>query len=83
MSIPNRHPSTTQLLGFFAFEHLPPFLQAVSSPCHDLAFDMATTLPDGPELTAGLRKLLEAKDAFVRQALIAKQIAEGKAPAAA
>lgn len=27
------------------------------------------TLPDGPELTAGLRKLLEAKDCFVRAAL--------------
>jgi len=69
---PTRHPATTQLLGFFAFEHLPPFLQAVSSPCHDLAYDVATTLPDGPELTAGLRKLLEAKDAFVRQALVAR-----------
>lgn len=26
-------------------------------------------LSDGPELTAGLRKLLEAKDCFVRQAI--------------
>ncbi len=70
MTILNRHPGTTQLLSFFAFEHLPPHLQAVSAPCHDLAFDMATTLPDGPELTAGLRKLLEAKDCCVRQAVI-------------
>lgn len=84
MTVPNRHPATTQLLGFFTFEHLPPLLQAISAPCHDLAFDMATTLPDGPELTAGLRKLLEAKDAFVRQALVAKQVAEGaRAEAAA
>lgn len=29
---------------------------------------MIRELPDGPELTAGLRKLLEAKDCFVRQA---------------
>lgn len=77
MTIPDRHPATTQLLGFFDYRHLPPFLQAVSSPVADLAFDMVTTLPDGPELTAGLRKLLEAKDAFVRQALVARQIAEG------
>jgi hypothetical protein len=76
VSVPNRHPNTIQLLSFFAFEHLPPHLQAVSAPCHDLAFDMATTLPDGPELTAGLRKLLEAKDAFVRQALVAKLAAD-------
>ena len=30
---------------------------------------MAAQLPDGPELTAGLRKLLEAKDCFVRTAI--------------
>jgi hypothetical protein len=71
MNLPNRHPATLALLSFFAFDHLPPFLQAVSSPCYDLAYDLATTLPDGPELTAGLRKLLEAKDCFVRQALVA------------
>lgn len=70
MDLANRHPGTVQLLSFFAYDHLPPFLQAVSSPCHDLAFDLAGTLPDGPELTARLRKLLEAKDAFVRQALL-------------
>ena len=36
---------------------------------HDLAEAMVNALPDGPELTAGLRKLLEAKDCFVRAAL--------------
>ena len=30
---------------------------------------MQDTLPDGPEKTAGLRKLLESKDCFVRAAL--------------
>lgn len=30
---------------------------------------MVLALPDGPELTAGLRHLLEAKDAFVRAGL--------------
>jgi hypothetical protein len=73
--IDGRHPGTVQLLGFFAYEHLPPHLQAISAPCYDLAFDMATTLPDGPELTAGLRKLLEAKDCFVRQAVAVHQAA--------
>lgn len=79
LAVSGRHPATTQLLGFFEFEHLPPFLQAVSAPCHDLAFDIATTLPDGPELTAGLRKLLEAKDCFVRQALLTQQ-SQGAGP---
>lgn len=75
--LPGRHPGTTQLLSFFAYDHLPPFLQAVSSPVCDLAFDMVTTLPDGPELTVALRKLLEAKDALVRQALVANRAAAG------
>ena len=64
-----RHPSTTGLLRFFEFEHLPPHLQTVSRSCHQLAHAMVEDLPDGPELTTGLRKLLEAKDCFVRAAL--------------
>jgi hypothetical protein len=66
---PDRHPSTTHLLRFFAYAHLPEHLQAVSRPCAELADAMAAALPDGPELTAGLRKLVEAKDCFVRAAL--------------
>lgn len=65
----DRHPATTGLLKHFAYAHLPEHLQAVSRPCGELADAMVTALPDGPELTAGLRKLLEAKDCFVRQAL--------------
>lgn len=65
----HRHPGTAHLARFFEFEHLPTQLQTVSRPCHDLAQDMLDALPDGPELTAGLRKLLEAKDCFVRAAL--------------
>lgn len=64
-----RHPSTTHLLQFFAFAHLPKHLQVVSAPCEDLAVVMVRRLPDGPELSAGLRKLLEAKDCFVRAAV--------------
>ncbi|NGO69297.1 hypothetical protein [Streptomyces boncukensis] len=64
-----RHPGTTHLLRCFEYGHLPGRLQAVSEPCHGLAHEMTAALPDGPELTAGLRKLLEAKDCFVRAAL--------------
>lgn len=53
---------------FFDFEHLPPELQAISKPFADLAYRHAALL-DGPELTVGLRKLLEAKDCMVRAAL--------------
>lgn len=65
----DRHPGTVGLLRYFAWEHLPVHLQVVSRPCGDLADEMVTALPDGPELTTGLRKLLEAKDCFVRAAL--------------
>ena len=70
---PARHPGTTQLLRFFEFDHLPEHLQQVSEPTAALAAKMAANLPDGPELTAGLRKLLEAKDCFVRAALDIRQ----------
>lgn len=56
-------------LKYFAYEHLPEKLQAVSKPIGELAKLMDETLPAGPEKSAGLRKLLEAKDCFVRQAL--------------
>ena len=65
----DRHPGTVGLLRFFAYQHLPSTLRAISHPCAELAGKMTEQLPDGPELTAGLRKLLEAKDCFVRAAL--------------
>ncbi|MFF2650613.1 hypothetical protein [Streptomyces sp. NPDC058045] len=64
-----RHPSTTHVLRYFAYDHLPPHLAEVSAPFHGLAHELVAGLPDGPELTAGLRKLLEAKDCMVRAAL--------------
>lgn len=57
---------TTPILKYFNFEHLPAHLQAVSKPIGELARQLDAELPDGPEKTAGLRKLLEAKDCFVR-----------------
>ncbi|MGW4525188.1 hypothetical protein [Amycolatopsis sp. NPDC004378] len=69
----DRHPSVAHFAPLFAYAHLPERLQAISKPCAALADEMLRALPDGPELTVGLRKLLEAKDAFVRQAVITKK----------
>lgn len=69
---PMNHPATDHLLQFFEFMHLPAHLQTVSMPFKPLAEQMARTLPNNPELTAGLRKLLEAKDCFVRAKLLDK-----------
>jgi hypothetical protein len=60
---------TTPIVKFFAYEHLPEKLQAVSKPIGDLARQMDESIPDGAEKSAGLRKLLEAKDCLVRAAL--------------
>lgn len=56
----------SEILKYFKFDHLPEHLQPVSKAAADLAFEMQRTLPAGPEKSAGLRKLLEAKDCFVR-----------------
>jgi hypothetical protein len=57
---------TANVLINFRYEHLPPHLQAASKPFCEAAIDVAVTLPEGPEKTKALGKLLEAKDAAVR-----------------
>lgn len=57
------------IMKYFAYEHLPEKLQEVSKPIGDLARQMDESLPDCPEKSTGLRKLLEAKDALVRAKL--------------
>lgn len=56
----------SDIIKYFKYEHLPVHLQAVSKPFCDLANFIVNTLPDGPERTVALRKLLEAKDCAVR-----------------
>ena len=63
----DRHPDTRHIMRWFTYDHLPAGpIRGRSQSCAILAEDMVRDLPDGPELTAGLRKLLEAKDCFVR-----------------
>lgn len=57
------------IMKYFGFAHLPEKLQTVSKPFGELAQQMDALLPDGAEKSAGLRKLLEAKDCMVRAAL--------------
>ncbi len=55
---------------YFQYDHLPEGpLREVSKRCAELAEEMEQKLPDGPEKSAGMRKLLEAKDCFVRAML--------------
>ena len=69
---PSTNGSTRQaapILKYFAFSHLPERLAKISKPFAEMALMFDATLPPGPELSAGLRKLLEAKDCIVRAAL--------------
>ena len=58
--------SIAHVMQYFAYSHLPEHLQAVSKPFGELAEKMVEVLPENPETTVALRKLLEAKDAAVR-----------------
>ena len=74
--MPDLHPNIKGLLVFFEYKHLPENLKRISAECYTLAYFMVENITsEGAELTAGLRKLLEAKDCFVRAA-IAKSLEE-------
>lgn len=55
-----------RIMQFFGYAHLKPEFQAASKPFGELAEWIVSTLPQNPERTVALRKLLEAKDAAVR-----------------
>lgn len=59
------HPT----LRYFDYGHLPEPQAVVSQLFHDLAHEVGGGKTAGPETSAGLRKLLEAKDCFVRASL--------------
>ena len=61
--------SGERMMKWFEYGHLPEKLQFVSASFHDLAKLVVLAIEPGPERTAALRKLLEAKDAAVRARL--------------
>lgn len=56
-------------MKFFEYGHLPKDLQKISKLVGELAKKMDKELIEGSEKMAGMRKLLEAKDCFVRAKL--------------
>ena len=66
----------TNTIKFFEYEHLPIELQKISKPICELAILMEDMLPDNAEKSAGMRKLLEAKDCFVRANICFKEIGD-------
>lgn len=57
------------IMRFFSYSHLPDHLQETSRRFAELADWIESTIPNGPEKTVALRKLLEGKDAAVRARL--------------
>jgi hypothetical protein len=62
-----------KLVKWFQSSHLASDLQEAAAPCAELADLMDAVLPESAEKTAGLRKLLEAKDCFVRAKIEARE----------
>ena len=63
------------ILRYFTYDHLThPVLRDTSKLFHDLAGTLDAQLPDGPEKSVALRKILESKDAAVRSALDIEEV---------
>jgi len=59
------------IMRFFECDGQPMNVRHVADPIGRLAQMMHDMIPDGPEKSAGLRKLLEARDCFVRAYTVA------------
>jgi len=68
----SRHSSVESVNRFFEYDHLPEPLKTISKLSAEYKDKILDHLDDDPELTVGLRKLLEAKDCFVR-AMVAQE----------
>lgn len=54
---------------YFNYQHLPEHIKEISKKVSELRDYMDENLIDSAEKTTGMRKLLEAKDCFVRAKL--------------
>lgn len=60
-------------MRFFEYEHLPTgMMRDTSTAFYELAHKLNEHIPNSAEKTAGMRKLLEAKDCMVRAVIPAK-----------
>lgn len=73
LDLKDRHPSTQQVMQWFTSDHLPEPQQTIALYVSHLADAMVRELSDGAELTVGLRKLLEAKECFVRASFVIQE----------
>lgn len=68
---PDRHPGTVSLLRTLQPNpNLPADLHELAAAACELGEAWASAVGDGPELTTALRRLREAKDCVIVQALL-------------
>lgn len=71
----NRHPSTQHMMQVLKPNpNLKGQTAVIANDVFNYADNMVTELQDSLELTAGLRHLLEAKDCFVRSAVLSNPV---------
>lgn len=80
IDVSNRHESTKNIIRFLSGggQHLPDEVRDIWNYTEVYVSDLLDALPDGREFTVGLRKLLEAKDCFIRHALTSRNVIDEK-----
>jgi len=73
LNVSGRDPGIAEIVPWFDSSHLPEHLRPIALEIEGAAVFMLAALHDSYELEAGLRKLLEAKDCFVRAKIITDQ----------
>jgi hypothetical protein len=71
LDLEQRHSATQEKMRWlFPNPHLPTGTpRAVAARCYDLGLELTLNLNDGPQLTIALQRLIDVKDAAVRQAI--------------
>ena len=64
-----KEKGATTMMKYFEYKHLPEKLQGASKVFFDMATFIDKNIPNCAEKSAGLRKLLEAKDCIVRASM--------------
>ena len=63
-----RHPAVVTLAGYFDARRVGELGRPIAAELEHTARTMLACIPDHPELSVGLRKLLEARECFIRAA---------------
>lgn len=72
-----RHPSIAEKMAFFECNHLPEPLFSVANLMRTVALEIEATVESHPQLAIGFQHLIEAKDCFVRAAVVQENKRKG------